>query len=146
MWIFHSRVQGRFFSYLRKFPYFSHFMTHYKDLAFKNKTFCFILNLSGEAGNHTAQHRHVQKGSQLGELSCTAPVRVSLPNPRQLSMGGSAHSSSWLGDFRVEIRMSQHINFSSISDYQIPGFQSASEVFNSRNDLMTLFEEATSEN
>lgn len=121
MWIFHSRVQGRFFSYLRKFPYFSHFMTHYKDLVFKNKTFCFILNLSGEkVGNHIAQmHRHVQKGTQLGEFSCTTPVRVSLQNPRQLSIGGSANSSSWLGNFRVEIGMSQHTDFSSISDYQI---------------------------
>lgn len=133
---------------MRKFPYFSHFMTHYKDLAFKNKTFCFILNLSGEkVGNHIAQmHRHVQKGTQLGEFSCTTPVRVSLQNPRQLSIGGSANSSSWLGNFRVEIRMSQHNDFSSTSDYQIPGFQSASEVFNSRNDLMSLFQEATSGN
>lgn len=75
IWIFHSRVQGRLFSYLRKFPYFSHFMTHYNDLAFKNKTFCFLLNLSGEkVWNHIAQmHKHVQIGTQLGEFSCTTP-------------------------------------------------------------------------
>lgn len=97
MWIFHSRVQGRFPSYLRKFPYLSHFMTHYKDLAFKNKTFCFIMNLSGEkVWNHIAQmHRHVQGGTQLGELSCTTPVRVSLQNPRQLSTGGQILPPGW---------------------------------------------------
>lgn len=90
MWIFHSRVQHRFSSYLRKFPYFSHFMTHYKDLVFKNKTFCSILNLSGEkVWNHKAQiHRHVQRGTQLGEFSCTTPRRVALHSPRQLSIGG----------------------------------------------------------
>lgn len=112
VWIFHSRVQGRIF--LRKFPYFSCFMTHYKDLAFKNKTFCFIINLYGEkVWNHIAQmHRHVQRGTQLGEFSCTTPVRVSLQNPRQLSVGGgSANSSSWLGNFRVEIRMPQYTDF-----------------------------------
>lgn len=90
VWIFHSRVQGRFFSYLRKFLYFSCFMTHYKDLAFKNKTFCFIINLNGEkVWNHIAQmHRRVQRGTQLGEFSCTTPGQVSLQNPRQLSAGG----------------------------------------------------------
>lgn len=149
VWIFHSRVQGRFFSHLRKFPYFSRFMTHYKDLAFKNKTFCFIINLSGEkVWHHTAQmHRHVQRGTQLGEFSCTTPARVSLQNPRQPSLGGgSANSSSCLENFRVEIRMPQHTDSSNISDYRIPGFQSASQVFNSRNDLMPLFEEGTSGN
>lgn len=102
MWIFHSRVQGRFFSYLRKFPYFSHFMTHDKDLAFKNKTFCFILNLSGEkVGNHIAQmHRHVQKGTQLGEFSCTTPGRVSLQNPRQLAIGGVCKFFLLVGEFQ----------------------------------------------
>lgn len=90
MWIFPGRVQGRFFSYSRKFPYFSHFMTHFKGLAFKNKTFCFIIDLSGEkVWSHTAQmHRHVQRGTQLGEFSCTAPLRCHCKVPDSCPQGG----------------------------------------------------------
>lgn len=150
VWILHSRVQGRFFSYLRKFLYFSCFMTHYKDLAFKNKTFCFIINLYGEkVWNHIAQmHRRVQRGTQLGEFSCTTPGQVSLQNPRQLSAGGGGLQilpSGW-GISELRSGCLNTLTSSNASDYQIPGFQSASEVFNSRNDLMSLFEEATSGN
>lgn len=87
MQIFHSRVQSGLFSYLRKFPYFAHFVTHYKDLVFKNKTFCFIVNLSGEkAWNRIVQmHTHVQMGTQLGKFSCVTGVN----NQNEVATGKS---------------------------------------------------------
>ena len=158
MSFFHSRLQHGLFSYLRKFSYFSHFITRYKDLVFQNKTFCFVINLSREkAWNHTVQTTRARtNGDPAGEVQlqnrshqptwgCHCKIRNSCLR------WGLQIFPPCLGNFRVEVRMPQPTDFSNtvqeswnISDYQILGFQSAPEVLNSRNNFTPLSEEVTS--
>lgn len=142
-------AEFRLFSYLRKSPHFSHLITQTEDLVFKKKPFCFVINLSaGKAWNLTVQmHTHVQTGTQLGKFNWVTGVdnqkEVATGKPETSCYGEVCRFSSCLGNSHAEIRMSLPTDFSNIAQESQSLLQSASEVFNSRNNSMPLFKEVT---
>lgn len=146
MWIFCSRIQNGLLSYLRIFPIFSlerfsiqktkHFAMLLTSLERRLTTTCTKEDPAGEVQFHSR--------NQPPTWSCHRNVWNS-------SLCWFTNFSSWLGNFRVEIRMPQPNDFSNevrepwkTADHQTLHFQPAPKACNSRKTLVLLFKAVTS--